>query len=74
MLITGAGSEIGLAAALEAGRLGFPVVAAVPCPSLIPGPKLSSNSCSESRWRLANSVTCFLQKAKSSLKTGLMAR
>ena len=37
MLITGAGSEIGLAAALEAGRLGFPVVAAVPCPSLIPG-------------------------------------
>jgi NAD(P)-dependent dehydrogenase (short-subunit alcohol dehydrogenase family) len=37
VLITGAGSEIGLAAALEAGRLGFPVVAAVPCPSLIPG-------------------------------------
>jgi NAD(P)-dependent dehydrogenase (short-subunit alcohol dehydrogenase family) len=36
VLITGAGSEIGLAAALEAGRLGFPVVAAVPCPSLIP--------------------------------------
>jgi NAD(P)-dependent dehydrogenase (short-subunit alcohol dehydrogenase family) len=37
VLITGAGSGIGLAAALEAGRLGFPVVAAVPCPSLIPG-------------------------------------
>jgi NAD(P)-dependent dehydrogenase (short-subunit alcohol dehydrogenase family) len=37
VLITGAGSEIGLAAALEAGRLGFPVVAAVGGPSLIPG-------------------------------------
>ena len=27
----------------------------------------------ESRWRLANSVTCFLQKAKSSLNTELTA-
>jgi NAD(P)-dependent dehydrogenase (short-subunit alcohol dehydrogenase family) len=37
VLITSAGSEIGLATALEVGRLGFPVVAAVPCPSLLPG-------------------------------------
>lgn len=37
VLITGAGSDIGLAAVLEASRLGFPVVAAVPCPTMTAG-------------------------------------
>ncbi|HEY8527694.1 MAG TPA: hypothetical protein VIL48_22200 [Acidimicrobiales bacterium] len=34
---TGAGDDIALGAAPEVGRLGFPVVAAVPCPSLEDG-------------------------------------